>query len=732
MKNAIARIANEIWPLPSVRVNLECDLTPRQHQILDLLIKIRLLSFAFVSAPISSLIPFALTGKKELGLACFGMGTISIVIGLVLFRKPRSVANPISLIRKGAVATIMVNALLGLLMLAGGAGFLQPGKLVIIYVISQLFSGIPFALINGVDSKLSGALYRVIGNQRKESFSPNALFRRCRAAGSTAATALGALIWAIVLFFEHNARTNAGYYAIIFAAAIVPALFLLRYLRQLEDQIKTDHNMKRALVDGPYIPISLLGGPRRTELGSSVVAIGCLEGLLQFSQFYFSLGAIRLLFDAVPDYRILVIAIPLMFYLINGLEQMGALLFSTFQSRKLMGDSANPVQLIRVRQWASLVLLVFAASFFAFHSAVGYGLEWSMWLDVAAYGCFNIIKGFAGGLSEQWNEAIRSYDSLHDEAGFSTASAFFGRLYQIASITCFFVLNRFMIGNNEIDLISKQTRALTGTLTAFVFVLFAANMLAYSWMEQTKQRQPDTTWTVLFAAVLNRRERTALFTQMVRVLFVASLILSNFLAVKFVTIGGMTFTHGSIIYVAVFVLINLISVFESEEAAIKTAFLGMVSYLFCSVMLLVSACAPGALTVSTNLISNGNYNQLLGGEIAWLFLISFAGYLATIPLNVRLVSLLQTHFAKLQPWALGAAVTFVCQLVDTFIFVWFGFFFRRVPQPENPVKLDLTSMLFGQFSVKFSVYLVMYFPLYVLIYFCSKYLGIAAQRDRDD
>jgi uncharacterized PurR-regulated membrane protein YhhQ (DUF165 family) len=92
----------------------------------------------------------------------------------------------------------------------------------------------------------------------------------------------------------------------------------------------------------------------------------------------------------------------------------------------------------------------------------------------------------------------------------------------------------------------------------------------------------------------------------------------------------------------------------------------------------------------------------------------------TVVLNVGLLAFLSKHFATRSPVVLGAIVTFICQLIDTLVFVWLGFGAER--------NLDLTSMFIGQFSVKFSAYLLMYFPLYFIIHACKKWIGVEGRK----
>lgn len=713
-------MAGELWCVPTVRSNLVRSIEEQDKAIVGLLINIRLLSFAFVTSPVLSLIPFVLTNDKTWGLISFAIGTVSIILWLIIFDKLRTTDKPSNLIRKGAIATILLSVLLGGVLLCAALFNLRSHNLVIAYLFLQLFTGIPFALITGVDSKLSGSVFRAIRFLEQGGMSPNAEFRRCKAAGLTAASAVGALAWCIVILLNPAAITKPGWYSILFALNILPALLLLRYLRLLNKRLQSHPILKQQTsIDTKASEAEKEN--HKTEITESIISISCLEGLLQFSQFYFSISAIKALFDNVPNYSLLLIAIPLMFYVVNGIEQIGSLLFSRYHARLPAVEITKRTESIKRRQYASLLTLLVAASFFVLHVVVWHSLGWSGLLDVVAYGLFNIIKGFAGGLSEEWNESIIHRYPRHDEARFTTLSALFGRLYQIASIAFFFFLTQFVssdswkaISLTKMQRESPETGAFVGTLTVFIFGLFGANILAYSWIGQDRRRR-DNTWKVLMKAVVEREKRTALFTQLLRVLFVVSLILANLLSLKVVNYKGLIFAHGSIFYIMLFVLINLITVFEDVEAAIKTVFLGMISYVVVFISLFLSASVGGHLLNET-LLTTANYNTLLGDKIANLYLASFCGYAVTIILNVALLMVLSKHFETKSPVVLGAVVTFICQVIDTLIFIWLGY--------GGASEVDLTSMFIGQFSVKFSVYLVMYFPLYYLIQACKQWIGL--------
>jgi uncharacterized integral membrane protein (TIGR00697 family) len=645
----------------------------------------------------------------------------------------RSTEEPSKLIRSGAIATILLSLLLGAVLICGSLFDIPANDVVAIYLFLQLFTGIPFALMTGVDSKFSGTVFRSIASVADEKLCPNAEFRRCKAAGTTAASAAGALAWCVVILFHHAAIKQPGWYSVLFALNVLPAMLLLRYLRRFESWLR-EHPF-RAPTDSEDDAPDTEGETPKSEITESVIAIGCLDGLLQFSQFYFSITAIKLLFEKVPDSILYLIAIPLMFYIVNGIEQVGALLFARYHAKAPVAGETTHRQSIKRRQYASLLTLFVAAIFFALHVVVGISFNWSKYLDVVAYGLFNIIKGFAGGLSEEWNESIVRHFPRHDEAHFTTLSALFGRLYQIAAIGFFIFLNLFVGSNNWVATLttrqnwldalaklqngSEQTRAFIGTLTIFIFILLGANILAYFWIGPDRSRR-DSTWKIIAKAVIEREERTALFTQLLRALFVVSLILSNLLSLKAVSYKGLTFVHGSIFYIMLFVLINLITVFEDVAAAIKTVFLGMVSYVVVFVALLCSASAGGRL-LDNSLPATPDYNTLLG-HIANLFSASFCAYMVTVVLNVGLLTLLAKYFEKKSPLVIGAVVTFICQVVDTLIFIWLGY--------GRTNGVEMTSMMIGQFSVKLSVYLIMYFPLYYLIRGCQQWLGLKREPDR--
>ena len=138
----------------------------------------------------------------------------------------------------------------------------------------------------------------------------------------------------------------------------------------------------------------------------------------------------------------------------------------------------------------------------------------------------------------------------------------------------------------------------------------------------------------------------------------------------------------------------------------------MVSYVVVS--LLCSASAGGRL-LDNSLPATPAYNTLLG-HIANLYSASFWAYTVTVVLNVGLLTLLAKYFESQSPVLIGAVVTFICQVVDTLIFIWPGY--------GGTNGVEMTSMLLGQSSVKLSVYLIMYFPRYYLIRGCKQWLGL--------
>ncbi|HYO91804.1 MAG TPA: VUT family protein, partial [Pyrinomonadaceae bacterium] len=450
----------------------------------------------------------------------------------------------------------------------------------------------------------------------------------------------------------------------------------------------------------------------------SIVAIGCLDGLLQFSQIYFSIKAIRELFASVPENSLLLIAIPLLFYAVNGLEQLGSILFSRYNARPSRAET------LKRRQFASLLTLVVAVSLFTLCAVAVYFSGMDRLLHVVTFALFNVIKGFAGGLSEEWNEAIVRRHPQHDEARFTTLSALWGRFYQIAAVVCFLVLNGFANSSNWRNMKfmsrydgNKETVLFVAALTACIFLIMASNFLAFLWLGRGKHQQVSV-WPVLKDAVVKREERTALFTQLLRLLFFVSLILANLLSLKAASYKGLFFTHGSICYITVFVLINLITVFEDVEAAIKTVFLGMVAYVAVYAALLLSAAAGGQLMLEDKLLTLETYNSLLG-RIADLYAASFYAYLVTAILSVGLLAAVSAYFGKRSPIYLGAGVTFICQAIDTVIYILVGY---------GRANVDLPSLIMGQYLVKFSVYLLMYFPLYCIIQGCRKWIGLERPR----
>lgn len=557
----------------------------------------------------------------------------------------------------GAAATILLSALLGGLLLSAQL-FESREELVCVYLALQLLTGIPFALVAGVDSRLSGSVYRAVEVGRRQGFSPNVEFRRCKVAGATAATAFGALAWCSVILCYHRAIEAAEWYAVIFALNILPAALLLRYVRLLDGRLRS-HPLLGSQGGVAAVVSQAEDEDLKTEVRESIVAIGCLDGLLQFSQFYFSIKAIRELFASVPENGLLLIAIPLLFYAVNGLEQLGSILFSRYNARPSRAET------LKRRQFASLLTLVVAVSLFTLCAVAVFFFSMDRLLHVVTFALFNVIRGFAGGLSEEWNEAIVRRYPQHDEARFTTLSGLFGRLYQIGAVVCFLFLNglasspdlqstRLMFQHDG----DKETVLFVAALTACIFLIMASNFLAFLWVSRGRPQQVSV-WTVLRNAMRRREERTALFTQLLRLLLYVSLFLSNLLSLKVVTVKGLSFAHGSISYIAAFVLINLIAVFEDVEAAIKTVFFGMLAYIAVYGAILLSATVGGQLMVEEKLLTLEDYNTLLG-RIADLYAASFYAYLVTAALSVGLFAIISAYFGKRAPIYLGAGVTLIC------------------------------------------------------------------------
>ncbi|QVL30781.1 VUT family protein [Telmatocola sphagniphila] len=581
---------------------------------------------------------------------------------------------------------------------------IEPWWILVGYLWLQLFTGVPFALTYGVDSKLSGRVYDRIRLPGKCPISPGGEFRKCKTAGATAAAAVGAFVWCLVLICHPNASRSPWCYSLIFLINIVPMVLLLYWIQKLELSAGLNIHSDTEEIQSQHDSI-------KKDVWESILAVGFLEGLLQFSQFYFSIKAIKMLFDKVPTYPLLcTIFIPLLFYIINSTELIGVTLFRRF--------FRNPERESKKRQYIALKTLLVTVSIFAIHIATWMICGWYIAMDVVAFSVFNIVKGCAGGLSEEWQEALRQKKRTQldrcDEAIFSARSALIGRLYQIAAIIVYMIATVLVANDDVFDAFhnlspntlkpDQNSAVFASTLTVFVFLLLAANLLVYLWSADGTPRK--TPIEVFLDGIRYRDQRRAMLTQLLRVSFVVSLVLSNFLAVKLADIRGVSFSHGGLCYVFCFVILHLMVAFEGVEAAVKTVLLGMASYPFVYIALVVSSTGPGRVMDGGG-ISTDQYNSLFGHTVSMLFVASLMGYIITVVLDMLLMSYLIRYFGADKALVVGAFVTCICQFLDSALFVYIGYF--------TALQANIWPLIIGQFAVKFCTFLVLYFPLYLFI-----------------
>lgn len=730
--NSINRfLLNLIWPIPVVYEKLSFNEDSNVKAIVLLIIRIRFLAFAFITTPVISLIPFAITGNKTYGLISFSIGTLSIMFWLVAFARVRSKWEPQLLIEMGSIGTIFLNILLGGVLLIALVFPVDAPSLVGAYLLLQFLIGIPVALISGIDSKFSEQIFRSINPEENEGISPNSELRRCKISGSITASSLGALIWCAIILIDNNATKTPAWYSTLFFLNVVPSVLLffqLRVLRKKLTKLSQATNQIDTTSKSIATETERKEYTKKAKFSEAIIATGCLDGLLQFSQFYFSLTVIKALFESVPSNIFLILLIPAMFFVVNGLEQIGTWIFVEYHFRTSK-TNADPV--LR-RQRLSLSTLFLAIAFFLSYVPVGHALGWPFIMPIVAYAFFNLLKGFAGGLSEEWNESLADdFPGLHNMARFNTFSALAGRVYQISAFILFIILNLFVYSQSwrevfhsdnwlkALTMLSsiKEDEAFIAALTTFVFSLLTMNVFAYLWIG-FDTRKSEGLLSSIASTFTKPERRTLYFIQFLRVLFVVSLILSNLLVFKIFHIKEIPLTHGSVFYAISFVCINLITIFEDDgAAALKTVSFGVIAYLIVFISLYASAHVNGDF-LYPNLVYIDTYDSFLK-KLAHIYLASFCGYVISFALSVFTIDRLSQYFESNSPLIVGA-VTVIYQVIDTIIFIGVLFIFRD----DATNTTDYRAMVFGQFAAKFVVYLVMYIPLYYLIKFCQNWLGI--------
>lgn len=172
------------------------------------------------------------------------------------------------------------------------------------------------------------------------------------------------------------------------------------------------------------------------------------------------------------------------------------------------------------------------------------------------------------------------------------------------------------------------------------------------------------------------------------ILFASGLLLSNIMAVKVFSIGGLEGPTGLLIYPITFVIMDTVVEVWGKSTARKLIVGGLVANLMAAIVLTLSTHIPTAPFLDLH----EAYSTILGG-VPRIAVASMVAYYVSQSLDVALFSKLKNKFKGKHLWIRNNVSTMTSQLVDAVLFIVIAFSFTM------PIQAILT-MIAVQYGMK--------------------------------
>ncbi|UWD47140.1 queuosine precursor transporter [Clostridioides difficile] len=170
--------------------------------------------------------------------------------------------------------------------------------------------------------------------------------------------------------------------------------------------------------------------------------------------------------------------------------------------------------------------------------------------------------------------------------------------------------------------------------------------------------------------------------------FVTSLVISNIVAGKVISIFGLIVPAAVVAYPLTFLCTDVIGEIWGKEEANRTVRRGILMQLFSLLLITVAIALPSA-SFATEYSSN--LKVVLGQNVRFV-LASLTAYILAQSNDVFIFHKLKDKFNGKHKWLRNNASTMLSQLIDTSIFITIGFW-GTVP--------SLITMIMSQYVVKF-------------------------------
>ncbi|ASN04621.1 queuosine precursor transporter [Virgibacillus necropolis] len=151
-------------------------------------------------------------------------------------------------------------------------------------------------------------------------------------------------------------------------------------------------------------------------------------------------------------------------------------------------------------------------------------------------------------------------------------------------------------------------------------------------------------------------------------LFVGLLLISNILGVKLFNIGEFILPAAVIVYVATYLITDVIGEVYGKDAARKTVQAGFVTQVIALLFIYIAIQLPAAPVFE----SQSEFETILGGSFR-VIVASLISYIASQNLDVTIFHRLKAKHGDKKLWLRNNLSTMTSQLVDTTLFITIAF-----------------------------------------------------------
>lgn len=151
-------------------------------------------------------------------------------------------------------------------------------------------------------------------------------------------------------------------------------------------------------------------------------------------------------------------------------------------------------------------------------------------------------------------------------------------------------------------------------------------------------------------------------------LFVGLLLISNILGVKLFSIGEFILPAAVVVYVATYLITDVIGEVYGKDAARKTVQAGFVTQVIALIFIYIAIQLPAAPVFELQ----SEFETILGGSFR-VILASLISYLASQNLDVTIFHRLKAKHGDKKLWLRNNLSTMTSQLIDTILFITIAF-----------------------------------------------------------